>query len=302
MLKQLFSALAGFVLVLAPVQAQVPTQSDKAPAIWAMSDDDNTVYLLGTVHILKPETEWRTPLFEVVLGDVEQVWFEADTSSDEANAEMARLIPQLAANTSGIPLSQMISDQAREDLAVIAGRLGAQPAQLSAGLDPFQPWLASLQLAVLQMQAAGFDPASGVEMVLHQHLSGRDVEKRYLETVEEQLRFFADMPLETQLSNFELGLREAVENPDMLDNLVAAWASGDMAELNRIMNEDMREQTPELYEAILVNRNHNWAPDIAAALDGDDDVLIAVGAGHMPGDQGVIALLQAQGLDVRRIQ
>ena len=88
----------------------------------------------------------------------------------------------------------------------------------------------------------------------------------------------------------------------MFDDLVGAWAEGDMDRLNEIMNSDMREQTPELYDVILVQRNRNWAPEIAAALDGDEDVLIAVGAGHMPGEEGVIALLQARGLEVRRVQ
>ncbi len=110
------------------------------------------------------------------------------------------------------------------------------------------------------------------------------------------------MPYETQLANLELSLHEAVENPDMFDDLVGAWAEGDMDRLNEIMNSDMREQTPELYDVILVQRNRNWAPEIAAALDGDEDVLIAVGAGHMPGEEGVIALLQNQGLEVRRVQ
>ena len=159
--------------------------------------------------------------------------------------------------------------------------------------------------AAVGAPAPGIDqrrPLSGVEVVLNQRLADQGKTFHYLETVEEQLRFFADMPYETQLANLELSLHEAVENPDMFDDLVGAWAEGDMDRLNEIMNSDMREQTPELYEVILVQRNRNWAPEIAAALDGDEDVLIAVGAGHMPGEEGVIALLQNQGLEVRRVQ
>ncbi|HBU63311.1 MAG: TraB/GumN family protein [Oceanicaulis sp.] len=299
MFKPILGALAGLMLAVSPAVAQSEAE---APAIWAMSDEDSTVYLLGTVHILHPDLDWRTPYLDTVLEEVEQVWFEADTLSPEANAQMTTLIPQLGLNTTDTPMTQRLSDEANADLATFAGRLGANPDQLRAALDPYQPWIATIQLAVLQMQAAGYDPASGVEVVLNQRLADQDKTFHYLETVEEQLRFFADMPYETQLANLELSLHEAVENPDMFDDLVGAWAEGDMDRLNEIMNSDMREQTPELYDVILVQRNRNWAPEIAAALDGDEDVLIAVGAGHMPGEEGVIALLQARGLEVRRVQ
>lgn len=299
MFKPILGALAGLMLAVSPAVAQSEAE---APAIWAMSDEDSTVYLLGTVHILHPDLNWRTPYLDTVLEEVEQVWFEADTLSPEANAQMTTLIPQLGLNTTDTPMTQRLSDEANADLATFAGRLGANPDQLRAALDPYQPWIATIQLAVLQMQAAGYDPASGVEVVLNQRLADQGKTFHYLETVEEQLRFFADMPYETQLANLELSLHEAVENPDMFDDLVGAWAEGDMDRLNEIMNSDMREQTPELYDVILVQRNRNWAPEIAAALDGDEDVLIAVGAGHMPGEEGVIALLQNQGLEVRRVQ
>ena len=219
MFKPILGALTGLMLAISPALAQ---SDEDAPAIWAMSDADNTVYLIGTVHILRPETEWRTAYLSEVLDEVEQVWFEADTVSEEATAQMTRLIPQLAANTSGTPLTGMLSEQAHANLAIVAQRLGLTAEQLAAGLDPLQPWFASLQIAVAQMQAAGYDPASGVEIALRQQVEGEGKTFHFLETAEEQLRFFADMPMQTQLANFELGLQEAVDNPDMLDDIVTA--------------------------------------------------------------------------------
>ena len=168
MFKPILGALAGLMLAVSPAVAQSEAE---APAIWAMSDEDSTVYLLGTVHILHPDLDWRTPYLDTVLEEVEQVWFEADTLSPEANAQMTTLIPQLGLNTTDTPMTQRLSDEANADLATFAGRLGANPDQLRAALDPYQPWIATIQLAVLQMQAAGYDPASGVEVVLDQRLA-----------------------------------------------------------------------------------------------------------------------------------
>ena len=120
------------------------------------------------------------------------------------------------------------------------------------------------------------------------------------ETVEEQLRFFADMPMEIQLADFEIGVREMVEQPDVLTELVQAWAAGDMAQLDAIFSDAMRESSPELFERLIVARNEAWIPQIEEVLAGSDDALVAVGAGHLPGEHGVIALLEAQGYTVTR--
>jgi uncharacterized protein YbaP (TraB family) len=67
-----------------------------------------------------------------------------------------------------------------------------------------------------------------------------------------------------------------------------------------VFNGDMQESSPELYQRLLIDRNIAWIPQIEAALAGSDDALIAVGAGHLPGEQGVLALLEAEGHTVTR--
>ena len=171
---------------------------------------------------------------------------------------------------------------------------------LKAAIDPFMPWLASLQLAIAQMQAAGYDPQSGVEQVLTAEAGEAGMAFGYFETIEEQLAFLSSMPMEVQLADFETGLEQMVENPDMLDDLVEAWAAGDMERLDAIMNAELRDTTPEAYSVLIVQRNRNWAPQIAEILEGSGTAFVAVGAGHMPGEEGVINLLREQGLEVTR--
>ena len=122
----------------------------------------------------------------------------------------------------------------------------------------------------------------------------------YFETAEEQLGFLAGMSETAQVEGLVEGLREMDRLPQELDDMVLAWARGDMDAVNSLFLEQMRDEAPEAYQAIIVQRNHNWVPQIIERLEGEGDYFIAVGAGHLPGEEGVIALLQAQGYSVTR--
>jgi uncharacterized protein YbaP (TraB family) len=290
----------GFTLSAA-AQAQTDYAAIEAsPALWSISDEDSTVYLFGTVHILPPELNWRTDAVTDAFNAAETIYFEVDALSPESQAEMQALVPQLGLNAPGVTLSSMISDEAKDHVATIAGRIGAPADAFMAQLDPLQPWLASLQMAVLQMQAAGYAPASGVESALNTDAQAAGKAFGYFETIEEQLRFLSDSSIEVQVADFEVSVEQMVEEPELLTELVQAWAAGDMDHIDRLINGEMRETSPELYGRLIVQRNQNWIPQIIAALDGSEDAFVAVGAGHMPGEEGVIALLEAEGLTVTR--
>jgi uncharacterized protein YbaP (TraB family) len=298
--KFLGGAFVGLTLVSAASAQTDYAAIEASPGLWTISDEDSTVYIFGTVHILPPELDWQSEAVSAALEDAEIVYFEADVLSAEAQAQMQAILPQLAVNAPGVTLSSMISDEAKGHIATIAGRLGQPPEAVMASLDPVQPWFASLNLAVQQIVMSGYDPASGVEAQLTAVAQEAGKEFGYFETLEQQLRFFADTPMELQVAEFEVGVRQMVEEPEILTEMVQSWAAGDLELLDRVFNEDMAEASPELYQRLLIDRNINWIPQIEAALAGSDDALIAVGAGHLPGEQGVLALLEAEGHIVTR--
>lgn len=298
----LAAGLAWLGAMAAPALAETDFNSLEAnPAIWRIASEGGDVYLFGTVHILPPELNWRTDVIETALAGSDRIYFEVDALSPEAQAEMTALIPQLGLNAPGVTLSSLISDTAQANLARMAEQLGAPPGALEASLDPLQPWLAGLTVAVLQMQSAGYDPESGVEQRLHATAEETGASFGYFETIEQQLRFFADMPLETQIADFEIGLAQTLDDADLLDRMVQAWAVGDTDALDDIMNDAMRASSTDLYDVLIVQRNENWIPLIEEILESGESAFIAVGAGHVTGPQGVVNLLQARGHTVERI-
>ena len=86
--------------------------------------------------------------------------------------------------------------------------------------------------------------------------------------------------------------------PGQLDTLVTSWAEGDQNAIDAVMNGQMRSDAPEVHDIIIVQRNERWAEEIADILDGSGTVFIAVGSGHLPGEQGVISLLRDRGIEV----
>ncbi|WP_203290913.1 TraB/GumN family protein [Maricaulis parjimensis] len=290
---------AGLAIGLAvPAQAQEGVDYaaiEASPALWHVGDADSDIYIFGTFHILPADLDWQSDTVMQAFEASDVLMLEADVHSPEAQQVMQGLIPQLAFNPPGVTLSSMLDEEGRALLNEIAPQLGAAPAML----EPMRPWFAQVVLAVGQMQQMGFDPNAGVEMRLLQARPG-DMTMDYFETAEEQLGFLAGLSDEIQAAGLVESLREMERLPEQLDEMVLAWAEGDMEAINTLLLEQMQGEAPDVYDAIIVQRNHAWIPQILERLEGEGAYFIAVGAGHLPGDEGVIELLREHGLSVTR--
>lgn len=264
------------------------------PTLWHLSDEDSDIYIFGTVHILRPDVEWRTDEVMEAFESADIVYFEAPVNDPAEQAAMMPLVQQYGLNPPERPLSSQISAEANANIAEIAPLLGTSP----QALEPLRPWLASVQITVGYAIIEGFDPTSGVEAQLWPEAVAANKELRYFETVEEQLQFFANLPREVEVELLEQTLEQIEEAPDTLDGLVDAWASGDQAAIDQLMNGDFREESPEVHEVIIVRRNEAWAEAVEAMMDGSGTIFIAVGAGHLPGEGGLIDLLEDRGYTV----
>lgn len=276
--------------------AQDYSHIEASPALWTIQQGDATVHLFGTFHLLPQDLDWRSDLVNEAFAASDHVWFEADVLSPDAQATVQALIPQIGLNAPGVALSSLLDEDTRNALAAMAATLGIP----AANLEPLQPWLAGLLLATTQLQTLGFDPTAGVEAVLNAEAREAGKTLGYFETIESQMRVFADLTPETQVEWLALSLEEMSELQVQMDAMVTAWATGDMETMDAQVNGAMRDASQEVYEAIMVNRNHDWIPLILGLIEQGGTHFVAVGAGHMPGEDGVVTLLEAEGLTVTR--
>lgn len=279
-----------------PVPAAIAPATTN-PAVWRTGDADTTVYLFGTVHVLPPSLEWRTPKIDAALAESKAVYFETDL--DPAPSDILPVLQKLGMYPPSERLSDKLSEEDRAALQKAANDLGLPAFQL----DAMKPWLAGITIAEAMITKAGYDANSGVERKLAPTAIDAGKEIRKLETVEQQLLAFADVPEKAQLRFLMDGVRQMKEEPAVLDEMVKAWAAGDVARLEHIMIEEDFQEMPEIYDAILVKRNANWARKIDQMVKGETGTFfIAVGAAHLVGKDSVIEMLKPLGHVAERVE
>ena len=274
-----------------PAIRAIPPAEGRGPALWVIRDADSTLYLFGTVHLLRPTTGWGTDRIETAFDSADTLVLEISNPDDQA-----AVIPLVQQHglAPGERLTLKLSSGELTLLDNAARSIGLTAAQM----DPFRPWFAALTLSVAPLQKAGYDPASGVELLLKARAEAADKPVTGFETIDEQIRILAGFPEDAQMA-FLRSTLEGYENATVeLDRLVEAWAAGDVEAIESIGVASMREGGEELYQALLVRRNTNWADQIQTMLEGSGTAFIAVGAAHLAGDDSVQEILEQRGVDV----
>lgn len=275
--------------------AATPRAQGQGPALWVIKDADSTIYLFGTVHVLRPTTAWGSDKVDAAFDSADEVWLEI-TNPDDVNA-MVPLVQQHGLSLDK-PLSSRLTAEELAQVDAAARTIGTSAAQF----EPMKPWIVALTLAVAPLAKAGYDPTSGVELMLRPRALAEGKTVKGLETIDEQVRILAGLSDETQLDFLRYTLEVFDEATEQLDEMVTAWADGDVETLERVGVDEMKEQGPEIYEALLVRRNTNWAGQIQQMLAGSGTQFVAVGAAHLAGDDSVQEILEDRGVEVTRVE
>lgn len=266
----------------------------EGPALWKVSDEDTTIYLFGTVHVLPSDLVWYDAEIEQALSASDTIVTEiAMDPATEAKQQL--LAQQKGVFTNGTTLRSLLNDEQRAAYESALARLGV-PAN---SFDPLEPWLTTLTLTFLPLMQQGYDPASGVEKVILSKAGEQSLAA--LETVEFQLDMFDSMPMEKQVTFMMEAVEAMPEVKATLDGMVERWAEGDADGLAVLMNDDLTD--PVLADTLLYSRNENWAEWIEDRLESTPGtVFMAVGAGHLAGKQSVQDYLVERGIQSERVQ
>lgn len=275
--------------------ATAPATTDADPALWVVKDADTTIYLFGTVHVLKPGLGWFDEAVKSAFDKSDELMLEMVMPEDQA--AMAKEMMPLAIDQSGKTLSSRLDpDQLKAYQAALAS-LGVAPAQF----DMFEPWFPAMTLSVLPLTKLGYDPEQGVEKLLTSSAKKTGKPVSGLETLGQQLGYFDTLPENQQIGFLNSVVRDLDKLGPQLDKMVAQWAKGDPDALAVTMNESLAE-TPELAKVLLWDRNARWADQLKARMDQPGTVFVAVGAGHLAGKKSVQDYLKARGLTAKRVK
>jgi uncharacterized protein YbaP (TraB family) len=283
------AGLCAAMLALAAVPAQA------APAIWAVKDADSTIYLFGTVHVTTADTVWRTPLYDRAYAEAGEVWLEADVFTD-----MEQLRLDMAA--------EGLDDEGR-----LERRIGKRDfARLVKALKPLgvdaavarhlEPWFAAVMLLGANMSGSGLQTETGAEQTVTDAARRDGKGLRYFESVSDQVQALATMSEDSQVTFLRDILKVGKDTPAAVNEMTAAWIAGDEGRLTEEVIAEVKRQSPEMYEALFRRRNLVWLGELEHEMAGSGVDLVTVGAGHLLGDDGLVALLHARGYAVERVQ
>ena len=272
------------------------------PALWKLSDADSEIYLFGTVHMLDPNLSWHSAKVNNAFNAAGTLILEAPVL-DTPPEEMQRIVMKHAMNAAGTGLSGLLSEDGNRKLIEVLVSFNMSEADALAtkeGFEPLRPWIVGLQLAAMQAQQQGADPSAGVDSVLEEAAKRAGKSLKYLESVEQQIEFFAGLSQAKETQMLEESLTQMLEEPDLLNAMVRDWIKGDAASVGHTLQAALDD--PELYAILLTNRNQNWAQQIKTLMDGSGRYFIAVGTGHLVGKGSVQEFLALKGLAVTRVQ
>ncbi len=141
------------------------------------------------------------------------------------------------------------------------------------------------------------EASEGAEEKLIKAAEVENKPRAYLETIEQQIKFLADLPEQTQNEMFVATVKEVSGSDKLLANMQNAWETGNTKTMAKLFDKSIKE-VPDLYQTLVVERNKRWADEIQKLLAGSGKVFIAVGAGHLVGKDSVVAMLRERGVKV----
>jgi hypothetical protein len=263
------------------------------PALWRVSAGERTVWLFGSVHLL-PEGGFAVRgALEDALDAADRVCLEIDTDATDEATEATVTLGR-AVDPDGRDLFELLGPDA--DRIRAAAEDAGVPIE---ALAMFEPWFAGITVSLMALQSHGYDVQHGVEQVIQAAARQAGKPGCGLETLDGQLELLDTLSPELQAEILMQAIDEAAHVEEQVEPMVEAWQAGDVAGLQNSLEDDFADY-PELADVLIYRRNERWAGQVEAMLDGEEDVLLVVGAMHLVGRRGLPALLEARGLRVER--
>lgn len=267
------------------------------PLLWKVTDDDNSLWLLGAFHLLKESDYPLSPDIARAFFEAEKLVFELAPEELDGPHTQARFMAA-AQFSDGRELGDVLPPVTREKLARLLARQGGSIDHVAG----YQPWFVNLSLVLGLAHSMGYQPDLGIDRFLMMQAARAGKPVGGLETLEVQLNALASAPMEEQLRALDEYLADPGQMPLRLDELHQAWRAGDLARLEQLTRLEMLRSTPETYRIVNVERNDAWLDRLDAMLRHDTgDALVVVGALHLLGEDGLVERLGGLGYEVERI-
>ena len=275
--------------------AAVHSTGNSKTTLWQVRGDRNIVYLLGSIHILPKQAYPLNPVIERAFDNANAIAFEIDL-----NRVTKDTFKQAFARTAFYPPGNSLSRNLGFETVLLLERVLPVYGLTLKQVERYKPWFLAETLNSRALHLAGFSEQLGVDVYFYHKALAAHKPVLGLETVHDQAQIFSRMDNaqnERYLLSTIYGLPAF---PEIMGKLVNAWETGDVAVLDQMVNQN-KEADRENHEALFSRRNTRWLPEIERLAHENGNFLVVVGAGHLVGDDGVVAQLRRAGYAVRQL-
>lgn len=283
-----------FLLVFVLSSFYLPVNAETS--VWKAVKGDTTVYLGGTIHMLRPQDYPLPKEFEKAYQAAKIVTFETDISQ-LTDPKMQRLIIDKLSYKDDRTIKSVLSEATYNKLNQFAAERGISLSFYRKA----KPGMIMSAFLAIEMQKLGVT-GEGIDKHFFKKAQSDKKQIDFLETPNEQIEFMAQMG-ENNEENFYLKLmQEFSQMENIFDKMVLYWREGNSQALNQLVNESMEKDYPKMFQFLLIDRNNRWMPDVENYFSTKEVEFVMVGAAHLIGKHGLVKQLKAKGYKVSKVQ
>ncbi len=280
-------AFAGLLLLFSNANAQSP--------VWMVEKNNSLMFIGGTIHILTAQDYPLPAAFEKAYRQSGRVIFETDLNKMESPEFQQYILAELSYND-GRNLKRVL----REDTYLSLAGFFSERGMSMSSIDNFKPGMVATLMAVAELQRLGI-AGIGVDAHFNQRVNQDQKARGQLESVEDQIAFIANMGADNPDEMLAYNLADLKQLPELWQSMQKAWRSGNLATLDKIGASPLRTDFPEVYQALLVDRNNAWMPQIVAWSKTEEVEFVLVGALHLVGSDGLLTQLSGRGYKITQL-
>ena len=271
------------------------TFQTQAASVWKVTSGTNTLYIGGTIHLLTAQDYPLPKAYEKAYQAADKVIFETNMETLVNPAFKQQMQTELS-YSDGTTIDQVISPETYQSLKIY---LDARQIPVMA-IEHLKPSALAISLSMIELKHMGFTSA-GVDQFYADKAQQDNKPQGWLEEPEAQLEMLSNLNSEDSNEVINYTLTDIKEMPKTMNDLRESWRKGDMEAMAAIELKDFKQDYPEVYHSLLVERNDLWMPQIENMLKDDEVEFIMVGAMHLAGPDSLLEKLKASGYQVSRL-
>lgn len=264
--------------------------------LYKVSSDSNNVYILGSVHLAKPELYPLNKEIDQAYNNSNILVVEIDAQNPESQMYIQMAMLQLGIYQDNRSLKTELSSKTYRQLQEYTTKAGIS----FDVLNQMRPWMVMLQLSVVEMLRLGYSPELGIDKYFIDKAKEDKKTVLEIESIESQILLLSRNDKEYQDKLLRYTIESMHEIEPMLESMFDCWQKGDSNNIEKIFLQSMKgdKDLDEIYDELITKRNNKMTKKILNYLKDDKNYFVVVGAGHVVGQGGIIDLLKKHGYEV----